>query len=185
MKLLIVYATTEGQTRKIVRYCADRLAENGHSVELLPAAEGEDLDLGRFDGVLLAASVHAGRYQSALLDFAGAHRAALAQVPNVFLSVSLAAAGDDPDDWKALDGCVARLHEATGWRPARVEHVAGAFRFSEYDFFKSWAMRWIASRKGEEVDPHSDTEYTDWAALARIVDQWVAGLPARRAAAAG
>jgi menaquinone-dependent protoporphyrinogen oxidase len=35
MKILIAYATTEGQTRKICRYCADVLIDEGHSVELL------------------------------------------------------------------------------------------------------------------------------------------------------
>ena len=62
----------------------------------------------------------------------------------------------------------------TGWMPERVEHVAGAFRFTQYDFFRSWAMRWIASTKGEEVDPHADKEYTDWNTLAQTLDDWLA-----------
>ena len=37
MKILVVYATTEGQTRKVARHVFDRLAGAGHSVELLPA----------------------------------------------------------------------------------------------------------------------------------------------------
>ena len=51
-------------------------------------------------------------------------------------------------------------------------HVAGAFRFTQYDFFKSLAMRWIAHSKGEVVDPHADREYTDWAALADLMARW-------------
>jgi menaquinone-dependent protoporphyrinogen oxidase len=53
-----------------------------------------------------------------------------------------------------------------------VHHVAGAFRFTQYDFFKSLAMRWIAHNKGEEVDPHADKEYTDWDALAALMRRW-------------
>ena len=45
MYLLIAYATTDGQTRKIARFAADRLAVQGHSVELLNVEDAEGLDL--------------------------------------------------------------------------------------------------------------------------------------------
>ena len=56
MRILICYATTEGQTRKICRFVADHLMDNGHSVELLSADDGLDeaseLDLNRFDAAV-------------------------------------------------------------------------------------------------------------------------------------
>jgi len=176
MKIAIVYASTEGQTRKIARFAADHLTERGATVELLPAAEADDLDLSRFGAAILAASVHVNAYQPPIRDLARAQATDLAALPTLFLSVSLAAAGDDPHDWEGLAKVVARFETDTGWTPGRVEHVAGAFRFTEYDFFRSWAMRWIASQKGQAVDPHADTEYTDWTALARILDAWLDGL---------
>ena len=39
MTVLIAYATTEGQTRKIARFCADRLIARGQSVEVLPLVD--------------------------------------------------------------------------------------------------------------------------------------------------
>ncbi len=100
-------------------------------------------------------------------------------MPTMFLAVSLSAAGDDLDDWSGLRTCLADFKAATGWTPARVEHVAGAFRFSEYDFFRAWAMRRIADQKGETVEPGKDKEYTDWAALVLALDDWLAGLTPR------
>jgi menaquinone-dependent protoporphyrinogen oxidase len=173
MKILIAYTSTEGQTRKIARYSADFLVEQGHSVEICPAEDAEDTSLSRFDAVLLAGSVHAGRYQGALLELAKAQSGALAKGKAAFLSVSLAAAGDDPDDWAGLRKCVERFADDTGWTPQTVIHVAGAFRFSEYDFFKSWAMRWIARDKDQTVKPGEDKEYTDWAALKTALGDWL------------
>ena len=173
MKILIAYASTEGQTRKIVQFCADYLMDEGHNVELLPAADAKDIDLSRFGAVLLAASVHAGKYQKPLVKLATAQADALAKMKAAFMSVSLAAAGTDPDDWEGLKDTVDRFAAKTGWMPQKVMHVAGAFRFSEYDFFKSWAMRWIAAQKDQEVDPHEDKEYTDWAALRTTLDEWL------------
>ena len=182
---LIAYATTDGQTRKIARFAADHLAASGHAVELLNLDDAEGLDLARFQAAILAGSLHAGGYQKALVHFATDQAAALALIPTLFLAVSLSAAGKDAGDWAGLRTCLAEFETMTGWTPGRVEHVAGAFRFSEYDFFRTWAMRRIADQKGEPVDPGKDKEYTDWPALAATLDGWVAGLPKAGAASAG
>lgn len=174
MKLLVLYATTEGQTRKIARHVADRLADAGHGVELLNATEAEGLDPGRFDRAVLAGSLHAGGYQAALAGFAQRHAAALNAMPTLFLAVSLSAAGDDAEDWAGLTKCLDAFLSETGWTPGHIAHVAGAFRFSEYGFLKSWAMRRIAAVKDPEARPDQDREYTDWAALDRTVEGWMA-----------
>lgn len=179
MHLLIAYATTDGQTRKIARFAADRLAGQGHAVELLNVEDAEGLDLSRFDGAILAGSLHAGGYQKTLARFARDAAVELALMPTIFLAVSLSAAGNDPEDWAGLRRCLAEFEADTGWTPGRVEHVAGAFRFSEYDFFRAWAMRRIADQKGEAVEPGKDKEYTDWAALILTLDAWVAELTPR------
>jgi menaquinone-dependent protoporphyrinogen oxidase len=185
MYLLIAYATTDGQTRKIARFAADRLAGQGHAVELLNVEDAEGLELARFDGAILAGSLHAGGYQKSLARFAKEAAVELVAMPTLFLAVSLSAAGNDLDDWAGLRRCLADFESETGWIPGRVEHVAGAFRFSEYDFFRAWAMRRIADQKGEAVEPGKDKEYTDWAALILALDTWVAGLTPRVKACAG
>lgn len=165
MTILIAYATTEGQTRKICRFCADVLTQAGHSVELLQVCGDDELEPERYAASILAASVHMGHYQKEIVRFASRHGAVLSKKPSLFLSVSLAVAGDNADDHAELEKIATRFIEETGYRPTRIEQVAGAFRFTEYDFLKSWAMRYIASVKNMKVDPHTDTELTDWDAL--------------------
>ena len=174
MKILIAYATTDGQTRKIARFAADRLADAGHAVELLDVADAEGLDLQRFQGVIVGGSLHAGGYQKSLIRFVTGAKAALAAKPTLMLAVSLSAAGDDAEDWAGLRKCLAEFEADTGWTPAQVEHVAGAFRFSEYDFFRAWAMRRIADQKGEVVEAGKDKEYTDWVKLGSVLEAWLA-----------
>jgi menaquinone-dependent protoporphyrinogen oxidase len=176
MKILILYATTEGQTLKVARRVFDRLVATGHAAQLIAAADAGDLSPDGFDAAILAGSVHAGRYQTPLVDWARSHAHDLAALPTLFLSVSLSAAGDDADDWEGLRNCVRAFAAETGWTPGRVEHVAGAFRFREYDFFRYWAMRWIASARDEAVRPGRDKEYTDWAKLDAAVDGWMASV---------
>jgi menaquinone-dependent protoporphyrinogen oxidase len=173
MKVLVLYGTTDGQTRKVARFASDLLVHQGHSVELLCASDAEGLAIARFDAVIAAGSVHAGHYQADLIEVLKKEAAAVSKVPNLFVSVSLTAAGDDIDDWAGLQSCVDRFAADTGWTPQQVAHVAGALRFGQYDFFRYWAMRWIAREKGETVDPDGEKEYTDWASLKQVLTDWV------------
>lgn len=172
MKILIVYATTEGQTRKICAHALEHLTQAGHSVALVSAEAGTDIRPESFDAIILAASVHAGKYQAPLIDYAKTYAADLNAKRSLFLSVSLAAAGTDPEEHADLDRIAKSLSEASGWTPSRIEHVAGAFRFTEYDFLKYWAMRWIEHEKDPSVPPGTDREYTDWDALDAMLTDW-------------
>jgi len=169
--ILILYGTTEGQTNKIARFLADRLRARGSEVQVLNALDvQDDLDLSTFDGVILAASLHTGRYQAAVEHFAQTHHEWLNAMLSAFVSVSLSAAGDDEDDVHGLARCVDELQRTTGWKPRFVHHAAGAFRYTQYSFFKRWALKYIAWRKGGPTDTSQDWELTDWDALASFAD---------------
>ena len=168
----VVYGTSEGQTEKIARFLAERLAGRGHRLELIDAAR----DCGtpqpqRFDAIVIAASVHAGRYQPAVTEFV---RRDIDSRPNAFLSVSLSAASPVASDLEGLKRCVDTFSRETGWTPRTVHHAAGALRYSAYSLIKRWALRAIARRRGAPTDTRRDHELTDWADLARfctVLDQ--------------
>lgn len=172
MKILIVYATTEGQTGKVCAFAFRHLVDAGENVAMLTAESAGDVSPADFDAVVLAASVHMGKYQPSLIKFASTHAATLNAKKTLFLSVSLAAAGTDPEELADLDRIANAFSAGTGWTPSRVAHVAGAFKFEEYDFFRYWAMRWIEGKKDSDVKPGTDREYTDWEGLKALLDDW-------------
>lgn len=174
---LVVYGTTEGQTRKIARFIADRLAVLGHEARLIDAAEPEP-EPGTFGAAVIAASLHAGRYQAPVVDFVRRGHVTLNAMPAAFVSVSLSAASHDADDLDGLARCVADFEQRTQWRPREIYHAAGAFRFTQYDFLKRWALKYIAYRKGQPTDTSKDYELTDWDALGAFVDRFAAKLRA-------
>ncbi len=176
MRIAIVYATTEGQTQKICLFVQRLLLDSGYTTALMPAASGGDISASDFDAFILAASVHARRFQKAMVDWVAQHAADLNQRPNLFLSVSLAAAGHREEDQAELTRIVENFSTETGWTPGNTEHVAGAFRFAEYDFFKYWAMRWIESERDPGAEPGKDKEYTDWPGLEATIRDWTSGI---------
>lgn len=161
MKLLIVYGTTEGQTRKICEYLRDKAVEDGHEVTLLDSTV-PDIDPAGFDAVLVGASLHAEKYQSSVKHFVQEHHQMLNKMPTSFLSVSLAAIHDDPQYQKELEDITAKFLEKIGWNPTFVEQVAGALRYTKYSFWKKFIMRMIAQKSGGNTDTSHDVEYTDW-----------------------
>lgn len=172
MKILIVYGTTEGQTRKISQWIAERVKEMGHDVELhdstsLPAV----LNIDTYDAVIVGASVHQHRYQSSLIHFVKEHLQLLQAKPSAFLSVSLASVLEEDRD--EAQGYVDQFLMETGWRPTRTELVAGALIYTKYDFFKRQIMKLIVWKGGGPTDASQDYEFTDWDALLRFIDSFV------------
>lgn len=171
MKILVLYGTTEGQTRKIADFVTTRLKNRGDVVALIDAMDAPwDLQPQDYDAAILAGSLHVGVYQKPLIHFARKHADALNKMPTAFLSVSLSAAGKDPDDLKGMAACADLFVKETGWKPGEIDHVAGAFRFTEYDFFKRWVMKIIAWERGMKTKGVIELELTDWDTLGKLVD---------------
>ena len=163
MKILIVYGTTEGQTRKIADVVAEHMRDLGESVTLVDSTDvPKGLDVGDHDAVVVAGSVHNGRHQASLFQFVRDNLSTLRQKPTGFLSVSLSMASDDAEDRLDAAACADRFIEAAEWQPTVTHLVAGALRYTQYDFFKSWILKMIASAKGASTDTSRDHEFTDW-----------------------
>jgi menaquinone-dependent protoporphyrinogen oxidase len=174
MRVLIIFGTTEGHTRELCEFAARCLHDAGHSATVEQAtAKSEDKSIVEYDAFVLAGSLHVGSYQPALIQFALNHHETLASKPNAFISVSLSAAGENPHDWEGLEQCLARFEKQTGWKPQVVHHAAGAIRYSHYDFFKRLAIKYIASRRGQDTVTSCDYDLTDYDALKTFVLKFV------------
>ncbi|MDZ7702216.1 MAG: flavodoxin domain-containing protein [Halobacteriales archaeon] len=171
--ILLSYATSESQTAKVAGRMADGLRARGHGVDLLelPAPLAPD-DLGAYNGVIVAGSIHVGRHQPALADFVREHRDGLDVRPSAFVQVCLSAASDDPDRRAEATRYVDEFREATGWEPDLVGVFGGALRFSEYGFVKRALMKRIAADATGDTDTSRDYEYTDWDAVGAFVDEF-------------
>lgn len=168
MRVLIAYATTEGQTRKISQAIADQVAKLGHQVELLDTArKRRDVHTDEFDAFIVAASVHQDRHQDEIEVFVTASLAALKAKPGMFISVSLAAAFEE----KAADatGYISSFITRTGWTPDHRLAVAGAVRSEEYDYFQQQILEHIILKDQDELRPNEPQEFTDWDGLAASV----------------
>ena len=161
MKILIIYGTTEGQTRKIARYMEDVLQEVNHQVVIADATEDPPSPEG-YDVVMIGSSIHMHKYNNAVVEYATDHAKTLNEKLSVFFSVCLAVASDLPEEHEEAAGIANSFLEKTGWKTNTVWHIAGSLKYTKYDYFKKLIMRYIAKKEGQSVDTSKDHEYTDW-----------------------
>jgi menaquinone-dependent protoporphyrinogen oxidase len=184
----ILYATREGQTRRIAEHVAATLRTRGFTVEVLEVGRdvSADFDLTRYAGAIVAASVHIGKHEREMVEFVKSHRAALERVPSAFLSVSLSEAGAEDASATAerreraaasVKTVVDGFLRQTGWSPTHVHPVAGALLYRQYGTIVRLVMRFIAKQAGATTDTSRDHEYTDWEALDRFADELASLVP--------
>ncbi|MGN7201573.1 flavodoxin domain-containing protein [Arthrobacter sp. SAFR-044] len=172
-KILIPYGTTEGQTARIADYISDVLQAHGHEAETLDLKHADhDLPDG-YDGVIVGASIHAGKHEGYVADFVRRNREALEKLHAALFSVSMSADADPEEAQKY----VAEFEDATGWRPAKVALFGGALLYTEYGFLKRMLMKKIVSSQGStDTDTGRDYIYTEWDGVRRFAEEFVADL---------
>jgi len=160
-RIFIVWSSTEGQTRRIVQTIEHEIKKAGHQLETINADEPpRGWIFSKADAVLVAASVHDGKYTDGIRRLLKQQSARLAGVPAAFASVSLS--GADPAKQQEAEGYIAALLEETGWNPALTVSLGGALRYPEYSFYKRWTMKRIAQKGGFPTDTSKVHEFTDW-----------------------
>ena len=170
MNVLIVYGTTEGQTRKIAEWTATHIRERRHEAELLDsAALVSNLDTDKYGAFIIAASVHQECHQETVTNFVIAHLKMLENKPSAFISVSLSAVLREGDAHEYVD----RFALVTGWRPRMTLLLGGALRFTEYDYFQEQVVKFIVLKRGGSAGSERDREFTDWNVLASFVDNFL------------
>lgn len=171
MIFLVAYASVEGQTRKIAERVARFLEASGNRAEIVDLSQPGFGVPARFDGAILCAPIHVGRYPDDFVAFVRDWKDSLDSIPTALVSVTLSIASEFPEEREEAKEFPQSLAGQTGWTPGRVHHAKGALRYTEYDFFKRWMMRRIAEREGASTDVSRDHELTDWDAL----DDFVSG----------
>jgi menaquinone-dependent protoporphyrinogen oxidase len=160
-RILVLYATTDGQTAKIAEAIGDTL-RTAHVDSDVFDAGARAPGPGGYDAVIVAASVHAAGYQRAVRSWLREHVRELGDIPTAFVSVCLGVLEKKPAVDRELQAILDRFLTATGWRPTTIKVVAGALKYTQYNWLKRWAMRRIVQKAHGDTDTSRDYEYTDW-----------------------
>lgn len=166
IRTLLLYATREGQTRKVADRIASYLRNADHDVALVCAGDKHEtagLDLSEFDQLVFGASMHAGGLEREIVEFINSHQDRISEIRRSLFLVLLSVATKDPAIRErslrdARQKVVDQLHVSF----EDMEMIAGALMYSRYSWPLKWIMKRIAKQAGGDTDTSRDYEYTDW-----------------------
>jgi menaquinone-dependent protoporphyrinogen oxidase len=161
-RVLVLYGTVNGHTRKIAFALADTLRAAAFDVDVVNVRKPFDPNPSDYMGVVVAAPIRGQRYPRAVRRWVKAHADALRDRPTAFVSSCLAVLERNAKTDAAIAAIMQRLFGATDWRPTMMKSVAGALPYTQYNWVTRWMMRRIVARAHGDVDTSRDYEYTDW-----------------------
>lgn len=159
--ILLVYSSTDGQTRRIGERLLQVVAQQGHAATLVPLAEADALDLSAFDTIVIGASIRYGKHQPAVAEFIARHQALLETKPSAFFSVNIVARKPEKSRPDTNPYLIKFLRQIT-WQPRLVEVFAGRLDYPRYRFFDRLMIRLIMLVTHGPTDPRAVIEFTDW-----------------------
>ena len=174
MKLLVLFASFDGQTARIAERIAATIATQGHETTLSSARAPEAWSrIAEHDTVIIGGAIRYGRFAPFLETSVRAHAQAIAARPNAFFAcrsalVRLATARSQP---------LPRDSSARAPRMAPRVTRASPARCATGDTIRSCASSCGSSpQAGGDQDTSREHEYTDWQAVERFAVQFAAGL---------
>ena len=160
LKTLIIYSTTDGQTRKI----CERIARASDSTELfkiIPVEETQKENLSIFDNIIIGASIRYGKHNISVHNFIKENKNILENKSTAFFTVNVVARKPDknkPD----TNPYMKKFLKETNWMPNKMAVFAGKIDYPKYKFFDKQIIRFIMYITNGPTDTSKVYEFTEW-----------------------
>jgi menaquinone-dependent protoporphyrinogen oxidase len=160
-KILILYSSTDGHTRKICNRLQQVIEQLGHQVTLVSIENESQVDLHAFDKIVIGASIRYGKHSPKITDFINRSKQLLDSKPNAFFSVNIVARKPEknqPDSNPYLRKFLKKI----AWHPKELAVFAGKLEYSKYSILDRTMIRLIMFITKGPTDPKVVIEFTDW-----------------------
>jgi menaquinone-dependent protoporphyrinogen oxidase len=170
--MLLYYATHDGQSRRIARRIAGRLADRGIAATPQDLADvtPSPADLAQAPLVAAVLAIRYGKHLAQSQRLIDACRACPAPPPLALASVCLTARKPGKDTAEGnvyLRKFIARNH----LKPALATAIAGRLDYPRYHWLDRLAIRFIMLMTGGPTDPTATVEFTDWQKVDAFADR--------------
>ena len=160
MSCLLIYSSTDGQTKKICDVIKENLS-NKNPIQICTVDEAINLDINNYDQIILGASIRYGNYKSNLFKFIKNNIQILDKKKNAFFSVNVVARKTEKNT-PSTNPYIKKFLKKTCWRPKKIEVFAGKVDYPNYNFFNKLVIRFIMYITKGPTDISQSYEFTDW-----------------------
>ncbi len=160
-RILVIYSTTDGHTRRICERLSDVLGRRGHQVTVASIRDEPAPDPDAFDKIVIGASIRYGRHSPLVFDFIRRNQRVLEAKPSAFFSVNVVARKPGKNR-PETNPYVKKFLRQIAWKPAHLDVFAGRIDYPSYSFADRMVIRFIMWITNGPTDPKAVVEFTDW-----------------------
>tara|TARA_B100000989_G_scaffold148149_1_gene110396 strand:- start:696 stop:1220 length:525 start_codon:yes stop_codon:yes gene_type:complete len=160
MKSLIIYSSTDGQTKKICEKILDHL-KNKISFDLVSVDNALGLNFENYEKIVIGASIRYGRYNSKIYKLINKNLNILENKQSSFFSVNVVARKKEKNT-PETNPYIKKFYLYSRWKPKIVDVFAGKVDYPNYNFINKIVIKLIMYVTKGPTDTSQSYEFTDW-----------------------
>ena len=157
---LIIYSSTDGQTKKICEKIKENLP-SGNKFKLISLDEALNFNLEKCEKIIIGASIRYGRHNKKVLDFIIKNKNILDLKKTAFFSVNVVARKEEKST-PGTNPYVLSFLKKTNWKPNKLSVFAGKVDYPNYNFINKIVIRFIMMITKGPTDINNSYEFTNW-----------------------
>ncbi len=170
MNSLIIYSTTDGQTKKICESIKDN-SINKSSYEVISLNEAYYKEIEKYDQIIIGASIRYGRHSPRVYKFIKDNKNILEKKKTAFFSVNVVARKPGKNT-PETNPYIRKFLKKSSWQPKKVGVFAGKIDYPRLGFINRNVIRLIMLITNGPTDIKNTYEFTDWQKVKKFTTEF-------------
>ena len=170
MNSLIIYSTTDGQTKKICKVIKDN-SINRNSYEIISLEEAFHKELEKYEKIIIGASVRYGRHNPKVYKFIKNNKNTLEMRKSAFFSVNVVARKPEKDT-PSTNPYIKKFLKKSSWQPKKLGVFAGKIDYPRLSFINKNIIRLIMLITSGPTNTNNTYEFTDWQRVKKFISEF-------------
>ena len=159
-QILIIYSTTDGQT-KIICERIKKISNENNQIKIVSLNQVFDQNLSSYEKIIIGASIRYGRHNKKVYSFIKLNKKILESKKTAFFSVNVVARKSSKNKPETNPYMINFLKKSL-WKPDRLAVFAGKVDYPNYSFFNKMVIRFIMYLTKGPTDTSKSYEFTEW-----------------------
>ena len=169
MKILILYSSIDGHTKKICSFISNKLKQN-HIIEMNEINNDEKVKFYIYDFIIIGASIRYGTYRKSFLKFINENHLELQNSKTAFFSVNIVARKKEKSSINT-NPYIKKFFKLSKWKPNIVRVFAGKLDYPKYNFFNKYVIKFIMWITDGPTKTDVVVEFTNWNDVEKFVNE--------------
>ena len=170
MNSLIIYSTTDGQTKKICEVIKDN-SVNRDSYEVISLEEAFHKELEKYEKIIIGASIRYGRHNPKVYKFINNNKNTLEMRKSAFFSVNVVARKPEKDT-PSTNPYIKKFLKKSSWQPKKLGVFAGKIDYPRLSFINKNIIRFIMLITSGPTNIKNTYEFTNWLRVKKFISEF-------------